>query len=174
MILIRMFFDFGVEVLEGFQAWFLQSFCTSESWCLLKCLRKTSIYRSLGVGEWHVAELDWWHMSQLDSWLVAMSTMTSVMGNGKSSLGHALFKSWKSTHTQICPFFFLTGIMLAIYSGYCTSWMKPASISLLTSIFIWGISSGRKLLWACLTGHTPFFTAKWCRAILGLSPGISL
>ena len=34
--------------------------------CPPKCLRKASIYRSLGVGERHVAEFDWWHMSQLD------------------------------------------------------------------------------------------------------------
>ena len=32
----------------------------------LKCLRKTSIYRSLGVGERHVAGSNWWHMSQPD------------------------------------------------------------------------------------------------------------
>ena len=35
MILLRMFSDFGVEVLEvpgGFRAWFQQSFFTSESW----------------------------------------------------------------------------------------------------------------------------------------------
>ena len=35
MILLRMFFDFGVEVLEvsrGFRAWFQQSFFTSKSW----------------------------------------------------------------------------------------------------------------------------------------------
>ena len=30
MVLLRMFFDFEVEVLEGFEAWFLQSFCTFE------------------------------------------------------------------------------------------------------------------------------------------------
>ena len=30
MVLLRMFFDFKVEVLEGFEAWFLQSFCTSK------------------------------------------------------------------------------------------------------------------------------------------------
>ena len=36
-------------------------------WCFFgKCLRKASIYRSLGVGERHVAEFDWWHMSQSD------------------------------------------------------------------------------------------------------------
>ena len=30
MVLLRMFFDFKVEVLEGFKDWFLQSFCTSK------------------------------------------------------------------------------------------------------------------------------------------------
>ena len=88
-----MFFVFEVEVLEvpgGFRAWFQQSFCTFESFlmllvawiswcvsqdlyqgvlvcvCVLKCLRKASIYRSLGVGERHVAKFDWWHVSQSD------------------------------------------------------------------------------------------------------------
>ena len=32
MILLWMFFDFEFEVLEGFEAWFLQSFITFESW----------------------------------------------------------------------------------------------------------------------------------------------
>ena len=62
MISLRMFFIFEAEVLEGFKAWFQQSFWTSESWtppALLKCLRKAFIYRSLGVGERHVAESDW-------------------------------------------------------------------------------------------------------------------
>ena len=75
MISLQMFFIFEVEVLEvpkGFKAWFQLSFWTSElkisSQCLgpfltlqdlLKCLRKASIYRSLGVGERHVAESDW-------------------------------------------------------------------------------------------------------------------
>ena len=88
MISLRMFFVFEVEVLEvlgGFKAWFQQSFWTSQSWSFpalqlqplpslslsfflasLKCLRNASIYRSLGVGERHVAESNWWHMSQPD------------------------------------------------------------------------------------------------------------
>ena len=66
MILLRVFFNFGIEVLEGFEAWFLQSFCISEFSPPPKCLRKASIYRSLGVGERHVAKSDWWHMSQPD------------------------------------------------------------------------------------------------------------
>ena len=32
----------------------MQSFFTSESWSPLKCLKKASIYKSLGVGERHV------------------------------------------------------------------------------------------------------------------------
>ena len=38
------------------------------SWSLgvWKCLRKASIYRSLRVGEWHVAKFNWWHVSQSD------------------------------------------------------------------------------------------------------------
>ena len=36
------------------------------SLAFLKCLRKASIYRSLGVGKRHMAESNWWHMSQLD------------------------------------------------------------------------------------------------------------
>ena len=66
MILLRVFFNFVIEVLEGFEAWFLQSFCTSGSSGSSKCLRKASIYRSLGVGEQHVAKSYWCHMSQPD------------------------------------------------------------------------------------------------------------
>ena len=81
MILLRMFFYFGVEVLEGFEAWFLQSFFTSESWSPLKCLKKASIYRSLGVGKQHVAESDWWHMSQLDwsAYVIAYTRWTACV-----------------------------------------------------------------------------------------------
>lgn len=37
------------------------------------------------------------------------SMMTSVIGRVKSSLGHAAWRSRKSTQTRICPFFFLSG-----------------------------------------------------------------
>jgi hypothetical protein len=52
---------------------------------------------------------------------------------GKSSFRHALFKSLKSTHIRICPFFFFTGTILEIHVGYFTSLMKPTAISLSTS-----------------------------------------
>ena len=44
----------------------LQLFSFSLSLTFLKCLRKASIYRSLGVCEQYVAESNWWHMSQPD------------------------------------------------------------------------------------------------------------
>ena len=80
MILLRMFFVF-----EGWSSWrlwglilvkllylwiplvsFYPFFSFSLSLASLKCLRKASIYRSLGVGERHMAESNWWHMSQTD------------------------------------------------------------------------------------------------------------
>ena len=103
MILLRVFFDFDVEVLEGFEVWFLQSFCTSESLVpfqpffsfspslpnlFLKCLRKASIYRSLGVGERHLVESDWWHMSQPD-WPAYVIAYTC-----KDCLCHRLHMRW--------------------------------------------------------------------------------
>ena len=46
MILLRVFFEFEVEILENFEAWFLQSFCTSESWSL------NPLGRLLFIGVW--------------------------------------------------------------------------------------------------------------------------
>ena len=76
MISLRMFFVFEVEVLEVLGGlilaellyfWMLLNIlwcCLCSRWLgLLKWLRKASIYRSLGVGERHVAESNWWHMS---------------------------------------------------------------------------------------------------------------
>ena len=79
IISLWMFFVFEVEVLkvlgglilvELLYFWILVSFqpffSFSFSLAFLKYLRKASIYRSLGVGERHVAESNWWHMSQPD------------------------------------------------------------------------------------------------------------
>jgi hypothetical protein len=46
------------------------------------------------------------------------SIMWSMNGVGKLSLGQALFKSWKSIHTQIVPCFLLIGM------GFDTHWVK--------------------------------------------------
>ena len=48
MILLRVFFNFGIEVLEGFEAWFLQSFCISES----SVLFSNALGRLLFIGVW--------------------------------------------------------------------------------------------------------------------------
>jgi len=61
MILLRMFFDLGLKFLKFLKALRLDLRRASS---LLnsgppECLRKASIYRSFGVGERHVAELDW-------------------------------------------------------------------------------------------------------------------
>ena len=79
MVLLWMFFDFEVEVLEGFEAWFLHSFCTSECFWIFfdaTCTLEVLVYRNAlgrllfigvwGVGERHVAKFDWWHMSQFN------------------------------------------------------------------------------------------------------------
>ena len=46
---------------------------------LLNCLRKASIYSSLGVGERHMAEPDWWHMSQPDWWHMSQPDWSSYV-----------------------------------------------------------------------------------------------
>ena len=58
MILLRMFFDFGLKFLKALKLDLRRAFSFLNSGPL-KCLRKTSIYRSFGMGERHVAELDW-------------------------------------------------------------------------------------------------------------------
>nr|GLL39578.1 hypothetical protein RchiOBHm_Chr6g0263221 [Ipomoea trifida]GMC57760.1 zinc finger BED domain-containing protein RICESLEEPER 2-like [Ipomoea batatas]GMC68224.1 zinc finger BED domain-containing protein RICESLEEPER 2-like [Ipomoea batatas]GMD68309.1 zinc finger BED domain-containing protein RICESLEEPER 2-like [Ipomoea batatas] len=83
-------------------------------------------------------------MNDMISCPVTASIINSVMGSGKSSFGHATLRSRKSTHTRIWPFFLRTGTMLDIQVGYFTSRINPASISLLTSPSIEGMSSGRK------------------------------
>ena len=52
---------------SGLQFWHPRC-CLCSRWLgsLLECLRKASIYRSLGVGKRHVVESNRWHMSQLD------------------------------------------------------------------------------------------------------------
>ena len=56
MISLQIFFEFLVS---SKMCWFL-GMCV----CVLKCLRKASIYRSLGVDERHVVKFYWWHVSQ--------------------------------------------------------------------------------------------------------------
>jgi hypothetical protein len=56
----------GLKFLKALRLDSCRAFVLLNPLLLFKCLRKASIYRSLGVGERHVAKSDWWHMSQPD------------------------------------------------------------------------------------------------------------
>ena len=139
MISLRMFFVFEVEVLEvvgGFKAWFQQSFWTSQSWCLpsssqdffkiplalLKCLRKASIYRSLGVGERHMAESNWWHMSQPD-WSAYVITYTRWIA---CVITYTCEAAYVIAYTRWCVIWFLHDIW-QISVGFWIVIAKPSS-----------------------------------------------
>ena len=73
MILLRMFFDFEVEileVLEGFEAWFLQSFCTFEcfwiffdaAYALNGLVCWNALRRLLFIGVWEWVSDTWWSL----------------------------------------------------------------------------------------------------------------
>ena len=90
MILLQVFFDFEVEVLEvleGFEAWFLQSFFTSESWSLsspssaLLQPSTNSLGRLRFIGVWGWVSDTW--QSLIDD------TCHSLIGLLVSSLTHA-------------------------------------------------------------------------------------
>jgi hypothetical protein len=61
------------------------------------------------------------------------STRESILGNGNSSFGHALFRSVKSIHILHLPLTFFTITVLASHSGYVTSLITPTLRSLFTS-----------------------------------------
>ena len=91
-------------------------------------------------------------MKLRSSWPVVASTMRSIRGRGKLSLGHARLMSVKSMQSRHLPFAFLTSTTLANHSGYFTSLIAPAWRSLPTSSLIAFGLSGEKLLLFCLTG----------------------
>ena len=91
-------------------------------------------------------------MKLRSSWPAVASTMRSILGRGKLSLGHARLTSVKSIRSCHLPFTFLTSTTLANHSGYSTSLIAPAWRSLPTSLFIAFCLSGAKLLLFCLTG----------------------
>ena len=70
MVLLRMFFNFVVEVLEGFMAWFLQGFCTSECFwiffdaaCALDLqVCWNALGRLLFIGVWGWVSDMWWSL----------------------------------------------------------------------------------------------------------------
>ena len=84
----------------------MQSFFTSESWSPLKCLKKASIHRSLGVGERHVLIGDTCHSLiglPISSLTCARSLVLSLTRAGLlvSSLTHAGLLVSSLTHADV-------------------------------------------------------------------------
>ena len=115
MILLLVFFDFEVEVLEvleGFEAWFLQSFFTSESWSLSNpsstFLQPSSnaLGRLLFTGVWGWVSNTWQSLigdtchnliGPLVSSLTHAGLLVSSLTCARllvSSLTHALMRDW--------------------------------------------------------------------------------
>ena len=91
-------------------------------------------------------------MKLRSSWPAVASTMRSIRGRGKLSLGHARSTSVKSMHRRHLPFAFLTSTTLANPLGYSTSLIAPAWRSFPTSSLIAFCLSRAKLLLFYLTG----------------------
>ena len=105
MILLRVFFNFEVEVLEvleGFEAWFLQSFFTSESWSLSNpssaFLQPSSnaLGRLLFTGVWGWVS-DMWQSLIGDTCHNLIGPLVSSLTYARllvSSLTRALMRDW--------------------------------------------------------------------------------
>ena len=91
-------------------------------------------------------------MKLRSSWPAMASTMRSIRGRRKLSLGNARLTSMKSMQSRHLSFTFWTSRTLANHSGYSTSLIAPAWRSLSTSSLIAFCLSGVKLLLFCLTG----------------------
>ena len=91
-------------------------------------------------------------MKLRSSWSAVASTMRSIRGIGKLSLGHARLTSVKSMQSRHFLFTFFTSTTLANHLGYSTSLTAPALRSLPTSSLIAFCLSGAKLLLFFLTG----------------------
>ena len=85
-------------------------------------------------------------MKLRSSWSAVASTMRSIRGRGKLSLGHARLTSVKSMQSRHLSFAFLTSTTLANHSGYSTSLIAPAwrrlpTSSLIVFFSLWGKTS---------------------------------
>ena len=111
-------------------------------------------------------------MKLRSSWLVVASTIRSIRGRGKLSLGQDLLTSVKSMQSRHLPFAFLTRTTLANQLGYSTSLIALAWRSLLTSSLIVFCLSGAKLLF-CLIGLKEGLMFRLCVITTGSIPPIS-
>ena len=90
---------------------------------------------------------------------------------GNESFRHALFRSVKSTKTRHLLLFFLTTTMLANHSGYKTSLIAPARLSIITSSLIASACSLDGRLGGCFLGVMEGLTLKWWQMKAGSIPG---
>ena len=86
------------------------------------------------------------------SWPAVASTMRSIRGRGKLSLGYARLTLVKSMQSRHFLFAFFKSTTLANHSRYSTSLIALAWRSLPTSSLITFYLSRAKLLLFCLTG----------------------
>ena len=80
-------------------------------------------------------------MNDSASWPVVASTIISMIGKGKSFFEQTLLRSWNLRKHVFVHISLRTMTMLEIHLWYCTSRMKPVSISLSISASICGMSS---------------------------------
>ena len=91
-------------------------------------------------------------MKLRSSWSAVASTMRSIRGRGKLTLGNARLTLMKSMQSCNLPFAFFMSTKLANHSGYSTSVIALSWRSLSTSSLITFCLFGAKLLLFCLTG----------------------
>ena len=111
-------------------------------------------------------------MKLRSSWPVVASTIRSIRGRGKLSLGQALLTPVKSMQSRHLLFAFFTRTTLANQPRYYTSQIALAWRSLLTSSLIAFYLSRSKLLF-CLIGLKEGLMFSLCVIIAGSIPPIS-
>ena len=111
-------------------------------------------------------------MKLRSSWPVVASTIRSIRGRGKLSLGQALLTPVKSMQSRHLLFSFLTRTTLANQLRYSTSRIALAWRSLLTSSLIAFYLSRAKLLF-CLIGLKEGLIFSLCVIIARSIPPIS-
>lgn len=107
------------------------------------------------------------------TWLEMESISWSIWGKEKQSLGHALFKSMRSTHILHFSLVFFTNTTFASHVGNFSSFTNPASRSLFTSSSMAACLSVAWWLIFFLTRLAEGLICKSCvitsRLILGMS-----
>ena len=129
MILLRVFFNFGIEVLESFEAWFLQSFCISES----SLLPQNALRRLLFIGVWGWVSDTWWSLIG--------DTCHSLIGLPMSSFTHARPPVSSLTRTGLLVSSLTCAKMLVSSLTHAEVWLV---LVWHLANFYWFLSSDRK------------------------------